>query len=94
MSDYFMECYVRIYGLGDQFPYLGMGTDSVVTFAHLVDFGALKDAIKIERDFNCNRDVEIYGDKLIPFLEEYYPDFDRTGIEPSKIYSIYCYDMS
>lgn len=93
-DDYKGECYVLLNGPGTKSGYFGYGMDSVIDFAHHVDKGHLKNAIRIEREFNCNADVDILGKDLIPFLQKYYPDYDTSGIIPTEKYSFFCYDMS
>lgn len=93
-DDYKGECYVNLYGPGAGKGYFDYGTYAVIDFVHHIEKGHLKNAISIEREFNCNADVRIMGKDLIPLIEKYYPDYDRSGIVPSEEYSFFCYDMS
>ncbi len=94
MSDYFTECDVRVYRDKKCVLVLGLGINSVISFCHLVDGGKIKGTLHVDREFNCNADVDIKGEQLIPFLQAYYPDADTSQILSNEIYAISSYDLS
>ncbi|MDO5558070.1 MAG: hypothetical protein Q4F95_00565 [Oscillospiraceae bacterium] len=71
--------------------------DSVLNMYRLAEEGKIPYAQNIKLRSCANCDIDFFGDKLILFLKEYYPDkvanFE-SSVDPVKIYSLMCIDFT
>ena len=93
----FTQCEVKIFQNKKTILSLGAGIAAVCKFAKLADMG-IDGVTKIERSFNCNRDVYMSGEMLLNFIEKEYPEIKEDALKnidkTKATYKIVCYDMS
>ena len=93
----FTQCEVRILQNEKFVLSLAAGIAAVCKFAKLADAG-IEGVTKIERSFNCNRDVYMSGEMLLNFIEKEYPEIEEEALKnidkTKATYKIVCYDMS
>lgn len=89
-------CYVSVTGKNFVLN-LGGGMWAVSRFVDILDKESIEGAIKIDRQFSCNADVDIGGEQLLPFLQKYYPkeyEMAKDKIQPDEVYRITSFDIS
>ena len=93
----YIQRYAVVTGKGISYPFFGMGIDVVRKLYDLVQSEKITNAESIKIDYAFNCEIVFKGNKLLKFLQKYYPEYltqNSPEIIHTEFYSVSAVDYS